>query len=148
MNGPMLQILLPLILISAIFLYLCLQKKNPASVAKNKKGKYPDSYTVSVWTFSRTVSGMYIDHIFTKRKNGKYRLKYGIFDWVTTLVTVVPMACIYIFLLYDFSDSLRKYPDMIPAFIGITIDLIMLTALFNNTKIRARIFFRNFIKIK
>ena len=148
MNGPTLQILLPLILFSSIFLYLCLQKKNPPSVAKNKKGKYPDSYTVSVWTFSRSVSGMYIDHIFTKRKNGKYRLKYGVFDWVTTLVTVVPITGLYIFLLYGFSDSLKKYPDLIPAFIGLTIDLIMLTALFNNTKIRARIFIRNFIRIK
>ncbi|MBO7530420.1 MAG: hypothetical protein J6T50_01305, partial [Lachnospiraceae bacterium] len=92
--------------------------------------------------------GMYIDYIFTKRKNGKYRLKYGVFDWVTTLVTVVPITGLYIFLLYGFSDSLKKYPDLIPAFIGLTIDLIMLTALFNNTKIRARIFFRNFIRIK
>ena len=141
-------ILFSFLLFAAIFLFLFLQKRNPTYVAKNKKGKFPDSYTVSVWTFSKTTSGIYIDHIFTKRKNGKYRLRYGVFDWVTTILTVVPITAIIIYILYDSRDSLSKYPDLIPAYAALTVDLVLLAAVLNNTKIRARIFFRNFIKIK
>lgn len=135
------------IVFAVVFLLLFLQKKYPTSIYKNKTGKNTGSYTVSVWFFGRHGSGFYYDFLFTKRKNGKYRLKYKILDWFTTLITVVPMGALCIWMIVCFWDTITKYPlEMIPLFLCAIIDIILLTMLLNNKKLRARLFFHKFSK--
>ena len=129
------------------FLLIILQKKNPTTIIKNKDKKYPDSYIVSVWNVSRFGAGCYCDYLFIKKKNGKYRMKYGIPEWFLTIMTVVPFTALYIWIVVKDWGTILKYPlELIPPYGILGILFILLVLLLNNGKLRVRLYFYKFLR--
>ena len=136
----------PFVLVAFIIcISLLLEKEYPSSIQKTNKGKMKDSYTVSVVAVAGIGSATYLDFIFTKRRNGKYRLRFGIFDWVIAIVCVVPTVALCGWIINDFWDKIFNNPiEMTSYAIVIILDILLLLVLLCNPIMRAIILFKRF----
>ena len=137
----------PFVLVAFIIcISLLLEKEYPSSIQKTNKGKMKDSYTVSVVAVAKG-SATNLDFIFTKRRNGKYRLRFGIFDWVIAIVCVVPTVALCGWIINDFWDKIFNNPiEMTSYAIVIILDILLLLVLLCNPIMRAIILFKRFEK--
>ena len=128
-----------------ISIILLLEKSFPTTIKKSSKGRLGDSYSVSVCTFAGKGSSSYIEHVFTKRNSGRYRLRFGLFEIIIAAVCIVPIAALCIWLTGQLLDMTAGYTmGTISYIIVITLDLLLLAVLLCNSIIRAVWFFKRF----
>ena len=136
--------------LAAIVALICFlfEKFYPSSIEKSHKGKLGDSYSVSVCLVGGKGTAQYIEHVFTKRKNGKYILRFGFFEWLMALTVALPTCGLYGFIIYVILlDTLKSNPlEAISYIIVVGLILLEFIALMGNSIIRAIILFKRFQK--
>jgi len=141
----------PFILVAFIIVIsLLMEKVFPTTMQKTKKGKLKDSYTVSV----TAVAGrgaiahlIHLDCVFTKRKSGKYRYRFGVFEWFIFIVVVLPTVALGIWIINDFWEMIIKNPiEMTSYVVVIILDLFLLIVLLCNPIMRAILYFKRYLK--
>ena len=136
-----------LVIIIDFVLMMLIYHKNPPYVSKNDKNRYNDSISVFVYTIFRHGTSFYLEYIFIKRKNGKYRLRFSVFDFICVWLSMVAFVGLYVGLLIYNGHIITDYPDIgIPFFIALLITLVALYILINISRMVARIYFKKFIK--
>ena len=139
----------PFILVAFIIVIsLLMEKVFPTTMQKTKKGKLKDSYTVSVTAVAGRGVNARLDCVFTKRKSGKYRYRFGVFEWFIFIVVVLPTVALGIWIINDFWEMIIKYPiEMTSYVVVIILDLFLLIVLLCNHIMRAIVFFKRFEKM-
>lgn len=130
-----------------ILLYFLVEKFFPSSIEKSHKGKLGDSYSVSVCVMGGKGTPWYVEHVFTKRKNGKYRLQFGTFVWFIIITIVVPVCALYAFIIsVILKDDFMNLWEPISYIAVVGVCLLLFIALMGNPTIRAIYHFKKFEK--
>ncbi|MBO4701093.1 MAG: hypothetical protein J5625_00385 [Lachnospiraceae bacterium] len=135
-----------LLAIVTLICVLCEMIK-PSSIEKGNKGKLGDSYSVYVFFSAGKGTPQYLETVFTKRKNGKYRLKFGFFEWIIMATCIIPIFGLYAFIIcviLKMNDEILL--ETISCIVVVGLDLLIFSALMCNPTIRALVFFRKFQK--
>ena len=138
----------PFILVAFIIVIsLLMEKVFPSTIQKTKKGKLKDSYTVSVTAIVGKGSETHLDCVFTKRKSGKYRYRFGVFEWIIFIVVVLPTVALGIWIINDYWEMIIKSPlEMTSYAVVIILDLFLLIVLLCNPTMRAILYFKRYLK--
>lgn len=131
-----------------IVISLLMEKVFPSTMQKTNKGKLKDSYTVSVTAVAGKGSEAHLDCVFTKRKSGKYRYRFGVFEWIIFIVVVLPTVALGIWIINDYWEMIIKSPlEMTSYAVVIVLDLLLLIVLLCNPIMRAIMYFKRFEKM-
>ena len=123
-------------------LRILIERKYPTYIKESLKGRLPDDCTVCAYAVFRHGHGRYLEYHFKKRKNGRYRLKYSVFDWIMTVIVWGGFLVLYIWLLYTQMDGIRKYPEVALGYALIGIALVLLAGMLTASRVSARWYFR------
>ncbi len=121
-------------------LRILIERKYPTYIKESLKGRLPDDCTVCSWALARHGSGHYLEYHFTKRKNGRYRLKFTVLDWILTVIVYGGFSALYIWLLYTQADGIRKYPEVAVGYALLGLALALLAVLLMFSRISARVY--------
>ncbi|MBR5712283.1 MAG: hypothetical protein IKX54_01685 [Lachnospiraceae bacterium] len=136
------MVVLPLIVAGLVWYVTTL--RYPPVMQRTEQG-----ITVSVMSVLHGGSRHFREHLFTKRRSGRYRLKHSLFDWFTLLITVVPVVGFYGWLLWDMWEFILEYPGtMVPLMAVLAFDFLALLYIFNHSFITARGCVRRFEAVK
>ena len=130
--------------LSFIMLKLLLKKFPPYLT---KESKTSDNIIVYAPYVIRHGSGGYIDYIFVKRKNGKYRMKLSIIDLIVTSVTFIGWFGIYFYVI--FSNKLNPNDitiEMVLLFILLFVVFATVFMMLHISKVIALIYFKKLVK--
>ena len=137
------------VFLATIVTFICVlfEKVYPSTIEKGKKGKLGDSYSVSVCINGGKGTPQFIEHVFTKRENGKYRLRFGTFEWFIIVICVLPICGLYPFIIYVIlKENLANPLETISYIAVVGLVLLEFIALMCNPIIRAIVKFRKFQK--
>ena len=129
-----------LFLLVLLALRILAERKSPTHLKDSRKGRLPDDCTVCAWAIARHGSGHYLEYHFTKRKNGRYRLKYSVLDCVLTVIVYGGFSALYIWLLYTQADGIRKYTEVAAGYALLGLALALLAVLLMFSRISARVY--------
>ena len=135
---------LGILFIGIIFCYLN-NKKWPPYIEKNFDSS---CYIVNVVTFVKYGHCSYMEYAFVKKKNGKYKLKYNVFDLITTIISFVVMGGIYSYIIIQVVKLMAESFSMVSiifCFVSLLVILGFLVLL-HFPKIVARVYFRKHFK--
>lgn len=102
--------MLLIIVVSAVY-GLVLSKKKPAYISENKDG------TFSVFVWVRRFNWEYREYLFVKCGNGKFKMRYGIYDVFCIALSIFQLL-LGTFIIFCFRDEFIKQPDVFPALVG------------------------------
>ena len=129
-------------LLVLLVLRILAERKYPTYLKDSRKGRLPDDCTVCAWALARHGSEHYLEYHFTKSKNGRYRLKFTVLDWILTVIVYGGFSALYIWLLYTQADGIRKYPELAAGYALLGLALALLAVLLMFSRISARVYFR------
>ena len=127
-------------LLVLLVLRILVERKYPTYLKDSRKGMPPDDCTVCAWALARHGSGHYLEYHFTKRKNGRYRLKYSVLDRILTVIVYGGFSALYIWLLYTEADGIHKYPEVAVGYALLGLSLVLLAVLLMFPRISARVY--------
>ena len=97
-----------------LFIRIIISVKNAPYIGDDNGSK--DSLCVYSWVSARIGGGFYRKFVFKKKQNGKYRLKYSVWDIFCMLFLPVSIiACIALNPGF-WIDGIKKYPDIVIPF--------------------------------
>ena len=133
---------LMLLFLVLLVLRILIERKYPTYIKETLKGRLPDDCTVCAYAVARLGHGQYQEYHFTKRKSGRYRLRYTAFNLIMTVIVVGGFSALYIWLLYTEMDGILKYLEVAFGYALIGLALVLLAAVLMAPRISARLYFR------
>jgi hypothetical protein len=130
------------------FIYYLDIKKRPPYVEKQKDKSNSDYYVVNVITFTGYGPNVYRGYSFVKNKDGEFRFKHDLSDWIGIILSTLMLGGIYVFVIIQ-NQKFSVDPINMKNIIFYLIVLLILLgyfALFHCSKIIARIYFRKHFK--
>ena len=119
-------------------------KKHPTKIKECDEG-----FIISAWVVSKA-GGYYDDFVFTKRKNGKYKMKLPIIHGVVMGVLAIFVIPLMTGLIITFLKQGVKNPDYTLPYqilcLFMIFIIVCLFAMLGSGMIRAELFFRKYMK--
>ena len=137
---------LMLVIIADILLYFLVLRRTPPYIKNTAGSRCSDDCIVCSYAVIRHGTGHYVEYHFVRRKNGRYRLKYSVLDWIMTIIVWGGFGTMYVWLVYNEFDGIIRYPEVAVGYAAIGAGLASLGCLLTFSRITARIYFRRYRK--